>query len=137
MKFSTSCDFYGHLKAAHCLIYSVCNSITNSLQHKNQNIAKELSLHRTSLRIFREGLMKEVIFMNYCPRHLKSNMNPRIVSRKILCTYCQMPKELFSPHDTSGSRTYSELQRSNLVYQKIFKLPGNLKSFSILHTMKC
>lgn len=46
------------------------------------------------------------------------HMNPRIVSRKILCTYCQLLKELSSSHDASGSRTYSELQRNNLVTKK-------------------
>lgn len=43
--------------------------------------------------------MKEGSFMNHCLRDLTSNMNPRTVSREILCTYCQMLKGLSSSHD--------------------------------------
>lgn len=46
--------------------------------------------------------MKEGSFMNHCLSHLTSNMNPRNVSRKILCTYCRMLKELSSSYDTSA-----------------------------------
>lgn len=42
LKSFTTCDSYKHLKTPHCLIYFVCNSITNSLQYINQNIVKEV-----------------------------------------------------------------------------------------------